>query len=101
MYNWTSEDIKTVETFTEARKRGLFVRGEEVTEVYNRVLNANLKSTNCQTCIRTRVMTLETELAKFKEQLAKEEEKSKELETPSTTETKITAKRVGRPPKNS
>lgn len=64
--NINQEDIKLIEKFIEIKNKGFYASGEQVTEVYNRVLEKNLPVTNCGSCIRQRVTELEYALDKFK-----------------------------------
>lgn len=64
--NWTNDDIKIVEKFINIKNRGLYADGKQVTDVYNRVLDKTLPSTNCGSCIRHRITELETALNRFK-----------------------------------
>ena len=75
-YNWSKEDIELVEKFIDIRNRGYYVSGQELTEVYNRILNKRVNPTNCGSCIRQRINELEEALNRFKrlsEQLKPEE----------------------------
>ena len=38
-YTWTDEDVKLVEKFIDIKNRGFYVDGNQLTQVYNRVLN--------------------------------------------------------------
>ena len=67
--NWTDEDVKLVEKFIDIRNRGYYASGEQLTEVYNRVLNKRVNPTNCGACIRTRINELEEALNRFKRSL--------------------------------
>ena len=85
MSTWTDKDIEIVETFINIKKRGLYASGEQVTIVYNRVLGKNLRTTNCGSCIRSRITELETELERFKKRMelenkAPEDNKSNEAD---------------------
>lgn len=71
----TEEDIKFIEKAIEIRNKGMFVNSTELTEVYNRVLNKNLRPSNCSSCIRQRINELEAALKAFKAQ-------NKAMETP-------------------
>ena len=53
------EDIIKIKKFIEIRNRGHFCSGQDVTDVYNRVLNKNLRPSNCSSCIRQRINELE------------------------------------------
>ena len=55
----TSEDIELIEKFIEIKNRGYYCDGSQLTEVYNRVLEKNVKVTNCGSCLRQRVCELE------------------------------------------
>ena len=68
-YTWTSDDIKLVEKFIEIKKRGYYVSGEELTAVYNRVLNKRVNTTNCSSCLSQRVRELEAALNRFKSKI--------------------------------
>lgn len=72
---WTKEDIEKVEKFIEIRNRGYYVSGEQLTEVYNRVLNKHVNPTNCGSCLRQRVNELADALDRFKKQLEIEKKK--------------------------
>jgi hypothetical protein len=65
-YNWTKEDIESVEKFIEIKNKGYYCDGKQLTDVYNRVLNKRVNPTNCGSCIRQRVNELEEALNRFK-----------------------------------
>lgn len=65
-YNWTKEDIELVEKFIEIKRKGFYVDGTQLTEVYNRVLNKRVNPTSCGSCLRQRVNELEDALNRFK-----------------------------------
>lgn len=90
-YKIESTDIPYLDKFYEAQHRGLFVDGKTATDIYNKVFNANLKATSCQTCIRQRVRELTEAYNDFKTKLKNEEEKTVEVQQ---------VKKVGRPKKN-
>lgn len=87
MSNWTKEDINLVKKFIEIRSKGLYCDGKQVTEVYNRVLNKNLRPTNCGQCIRTRINELEASMKRFVEQSESKKiiEEHKEMEVQNAT----------------
>lgn len=85
---WTSEDVQLVEKFIDIRNRGYYASGEQLTEVYNRVLNKRVNPTNCGSCIRQRINELEEALNRFKKQLALEEEQKKAEEPKETKKPK-------------
>ena len=63
---WTNEDIALVEKFIEIKNKGFYCDGGQLTQVYNRVLERNVNSTNCGSCIRQRINELEAALNHFK-----------------------------------
>lgn len=73
-YVMTSEDVEKIEKLIEIRNHGFYASGEEVTTLYNRVLNKHLAPTNCGSCIRQRVGELEQALNHFKSKINKEQE---------------------------
>lgn len=90
---WTNEDVKLVEKFIDIRNKGFYANGGELTTVYNRVLEKNVASTNCGSCIRQRIAELEVALSQFKKQM---EVNNTSEENKASTEPK---KRAGRPKK--
>lgn len=89
----SEEDRLKIRKFEEIKNRGMYASGVEVTEVYNRVLNKRLPSTNCGSCIRQRVQEMVNALNKEEEQERKAEEELKRLEEENKPETKITKKK--------
>lgn len=76
------EDIEIIEKFIDIRNRGLFCDGGQVTTVYNRVLNKNLRPSSCGSCIRQRINELECALKAYKAQ-NKAVETAEPITTPS------------------
>lgn len=81
---WTNEDIKLVEKFIDIKDRGYYVEGGQLTQVYNRVMEKNVPSTNCGSCLRQRINELQVALQQFKKSI---EVNSKASET--ITEDKV------------
>lgn len=75
-----SIDILVMETFIQLVKRGSRISGTEITELYNKVFNKNLKPTNCSSCINQRYKELKNAYDNFMKLLKEEEEKAKALE---------------------
>lgn len=73
---FTKEDIELIEKFIDIKNKGYYCDGTQLTEVYNRVLEKNVKVTNCGSCLRQRVCELEDALNHFK----KLSERQKEIE---------------------
>ena len=75
---WNDEDVKLVEKFIDIKNRGFYCDGKQLTDVYNRVLEKKVAPTSCGSCIRQRVIELESALNQFKKQMeVKEEEEIK------------------------
>lgn len=66
---WTSDDVKMIEKFIQIRNKGFYCDGGQLTQVYNRVLEKNVPSTNCGSCMRQRISELENALNQFKKQI--------------------------------
>ena len=81
MDNWDSVNIINFENVINIAKQGKRVSGYDITEIYNSVFNKNLKPTNCSSCINQRYKELKQSYDKFVEELKKQEEKAKALET--------------------
>lgn len=93
-------DIKLIEKFIEIRNRGHYCDGSQVTEVYNRVLNKNLRPSNCGSCIRQRIGELEAALRAYKKaQEVLEKEQVNDVPTEENNEVVEPVKKVGRPKK--
>ena len=96
----TDNDIKLIEKFIDIRNRGYYCDGGQVTEVYNRVLNKNLRPSNCGSCIRQRIGELEVALRAYKKaQEALEKEQVNNVPTEENNEVVEPVKKVGRPKK--
>ena len=89
----SEEDRLKIRKFEEIKNKGMYASGVEVTEVYNRVLNKRLPSTNCGSCIRQRIQEMVTALNKEEEQERKAAEAAKALEEENKPETKVTKKK--------
>ena len=89
----SEEDREKIRKFEEIKNKGMYASGVEVTEVYNRVLNKRLPSTNCGSCIRQRVQEMVAALNKEEEQERKAEEELKKLEEENKPETKVKKKK--------
>lgn len=79
-YTFTNEDVKLVEKFIDLKNHGYYCDGAQLTTVYNRVLNKNVNSTNCGSCIRTRINELEAALNHFKSKIEVVSSENKSVE---------------------
>lgn len=89
----SEEDREKIRKFEEIKNKGMYASGVEVTEVYNRVLNKRLPSTNCGSCIRQRVQEMVNALNREEEQERKAAEEFKKLEEENKPETKVAKKK--------
>lgn len=76
---WSNEDIELVEKFIDIKNKGYYVSGEQLTQVYNRVLKKNANVTNCGSCLRQRVNELEAALKQFKKKIELENKSQEEV----------------------
>lgn len=88
-YNITSEDIEYFKQVDEAVKRGFLVNGTRLTDLYNRVFNANIRPTNCMSCLRGRYKALKPVFDNLAEKI-----KAEEVETPTEEIIAPTSKKV-------
>ena len=65
-YNFTEDDIKFVEKAVELKNKGYYIDGNQLTEVYNRILNKRVNTTSCGSCLRQRISELEGALNHYK-----------------------------------
>ena len=63
---FTKDDVKLIEKLIKIKNAGYYASGNEVTDVYNRVLEKRVASTGCGQCIRQRITELENALNAFK-----------------------------------
>lgn len=89
MNHINEEDVKFIKKAIEISNKGYYMSGGLLTQVYNRVFNKNLPSTNCSSCIRHRISELARALKRQEAQEAQElenkaQETSKENEVVNT-----------------
>ena len=92
---WANDDIKLVEKFIEIRNKGYYCDGGQLTEVYNRVLEKNVHTTNCSSCMRARISELETALNRFK-RLSEQEKQEEPATTPQEENKEPEEKKTGK-----
>lgn len=83
----SKEDREMIRKFQDIMSRGYYASGEQVTDLHNKILGTRLASTNCSSCIRSRISALVDALNKLERQEALEAEK-KAAEEPKKTKTK-------------
>ena len=66
---WTNDDVTMVEKFINIKNKGYYCDGKQLTDTYNRVLEKNVPTTNCGSCMRARISELERALNQFKKQM--------------------------------
>lgn len=100
----SEEDIIKIKKFIDIRNRGYYCSGQDVTDVYNRVLNKNMHPSNCASCIRQRINELEVVLKEYEK--AQNALKNDEPNTTNEDKNKATGeaenkpiRKVGRPSK--
>lgn len=59
-------DVKFIEKAIAVRNKGMYVNSNELTTVYNRVLEKNRRPTSCGQCLRAMVNELEVALNAYK-----------------------------------
>lgn len=74
----SKEDRELIRKFEAIRQKGYYASGQEVTDLHNRILGTHLNSTNCSSCIRTRIQALVDALNKVERQEALEAERKAE-----------------------
>ena len=67
-YTFTEEDIKFVEKAIELMQKGYYIDSNQLTTVYNRVLNKHVNPTSCGSCCRQRCSELRDALNHYKKQ---------------------------------
>ena len=86
MNHINEEDVKFIKKAIEISNKGYYMSGGLLTQVYNRVFDKNLPSTNCSSCIRHRISELARALKRQEAQELenKAQEASKENEANNT-----------------
>lgn len=89
-YNFTEDDIKFVEKAVELKNKGYYIDGNQLTEVYNRILNKRVNTTSCGSCLRQRISELEGALNhyKAKEAISSPKDSVEEVEVDNAKEDK-------------
>ena len=105
-YQFTNEDVEFVEKAIKLRNSGYYIDGNQLTEVYNRILNKRVNTTSCGSCLRQRISELEGALNHFKQKMAisrgkdsvpeVEVDKSKAEENKELTEAEIMKERMAK-----
>lgn len=94
----TEEEREKIRRYAEAKNKAFRINANEVTDLYNKILNKTARYTNCGSCIRARVCDLERFLNQYEIDEKKELEKSQQKVEEVKEETKP-KKKKGRPKK--
>lgn len=78
-------DKTLIKKFDEIRQKGYYVNSNQVTSLYNKILEKNVNNTTCGSCLRGRIQELVNALKRQEEQEAKEAAK-KAIEEAKTEE---------------
>lgn len=108
---FSEDDILMIRKFEDIKNRGFYCDSTQLNDVYNRVLETNVKPTSCGSCMRGRIQQLVDALNRYEEQLKKAQDASKPVQViddkvhpfddPIEEENnQPVAKRVGRPKKS-
>lgn len=76
--NINAEDLKLIRKFEDILCRGYYADGKQVTDLHNKVLGTRLASTNCSSCIRSRIQALVDAANKFERLSQRMSEKASE-----------------------
>lgn len=91
---FTEEDKLLVRKLVEIKNKGYYCNGQQLTSVYNRVLEKNVNNTNCGSCMRQRISELDRALKQWEAQEAQnkaQEALKQEDPTPTKAEEKEAA----------
>lgn len=94
MIIFDSSDILIMDKMIGIVKRGYYLAGSDVTNLYNKIFQKNLRNTNCGTCIKQRYAELERAYKHFKAELEAqskkvEEEVKEEVKAVKTPKNKV------------
>ena len=84
----TEEEREKIRRYAEAKNKAFRINANEVTDLYNKILNKTARYTNCGSCIRARVCDLERWLNQYEIDEKKELEKSQQKVEEVKEETK-------------
>ena len=94
----SQEDREKIETFVEAKNKAHRVNGNEITDLYNRVMNKKVRPTGCGSCIKQRISEMERKLKQELEAEAKQQENDTKITEQNDTQ-EVEPKKKGRPKK--
>lgn len=96
----TEIQLINIKKIKDSYKRGYFVKGSEVTQLYNEVFNKNLNNTNCSACIKNRANEL---IRVYNQYIVEQETKQQTVEVAEENnipvEEPTETKKAGRPKK--
>lgn len=59
------DDISHIKHLVERKNKGMMVNSQEVTDLYNKVLEKSVSNTTCSSCVRRRIQELQDHLEKY------------------------------------
>ena len=79
-------DKTLIKKFDEIRQKGFYVNSNQVTSLYNKILEKNVNNTTCGSCLRGRIQELVNALKKQEQAEKKAQEAAKKAEEEAKTE---------------
>lgn len=62
------DDIAHIKHLVERKNKGLLVNSQEVTDLYNKILEKSVSNTTCSSCVRRRIQELQDHLEKYEKE---------------------------------
>ena len=73
----SKEDLALIRKFEKLKQAGYYCDSQLLTTVYNRILDKHVATTNCGSCMRSRIAELVEAANKFERMLALDNEQKK------------------------
>ena len=94
MIHINEEDALMIEKFKGILNKGYYCNSNQVTSLYNKVLEKNVTNTNCSTCLRRRVQELYDALQRQRDREKKELQNAQESGFTTVEEAKEEGKKI-------
>lgn len=94
MIHINEEDALMIEKFKNILNKGYYCNSNQVTSLYNKVLEKNVTNTNCSTCLRRRVQELYDALQRQRDREKKELQNAQESGFTTVEEAKEEGKKI-------